>query len=117
MDMDQFETFSISKGYQFYELKKSENYFGHTYVKGYGENTKYLTLYNKYFSYGNNVTYQTSNSNEYLNFKNQIKNYGFVLHSEDTFNEDPYRVFRNKTYEIIIYTLKGGDFEISMKKY
>jgi len=117
MDMDQFETYALSKGYKFNELVNDENSYGHEYIKGYSENTKYLTLYSSFFSRGINVNYQTSNTNEYLNFKNQLKNLGFVLHSEETFKDEPVKVYRNKTYEIRIYIMKNEIYEIGLFKY
>ena len=118
MDMDQFETFAINKGYKFYKFQKDENTYGHTYKKGYGENIKYLTLYSRFYSKGIYVYYQTSNSNEYLIFKNQLKNFGFVLTPsiEEVFRENPYKVYRNKTYEIDITTGNNGNFEIGLNK-
>jgi hypothetical protein len=116
MDMDQFETFALSKGYVFYQLENSEDYYGHTYVKGYKENTKYLTLYSRYFSYGNEVTYQTSNSNEYLNFKNQLKNFGFSLYLSKTFEDKPVKKYRNSIWEISIITIENG-YEINLRKF
>ena len=63
MDMDQFETYALNKGYEFYKVKNNEYIYGHTYLKGVGKNTKYLTLNTRYFDNGSNVTYQTSNTN------------------------------------------------------
>ena len=117
MDFDQFETYSIGKGYKFDNLKNDEYRYGHCYTKGNRYNTKYLTLCNPYFDEGVKVTYQTSNSNEYLNFKNQMIKLGFVLYSKDDFNDEPYKVYRNNKYQIYLFTMKDNIFEISLSKY
>ena len=117
MDMDQFETYALNKGYKFKEIFNDYDRYGHAYMKGYRENTKYLTLYKEFPFYGINVNYQTSNTSEYLNFKNQLKNLGFVLHSEETFKDEPRKVYRNKTYEIEIYITKDEVYEIGLHKF
>jgi hypothetical protein len=120
MDLDQFETYAIRKGYHFYEVKSSENTFGHSYQKGTGNNTKYLTLYNKFFLYGSNLSYQTSNSNEYLLLKNELKTKGFLLKSSETFEGTINKIYKYNSWVISIYTGKNEEnnefFEINLKQ-
>jgi hypothetical protein len=118
MDLDQFETYSISKGFQFLEVTSNENYFGHKYGKGPGKNTKYLTLYTNFFKHGKYLTYQTSNSNEYLNFKNDLKSKGFIVSSTKSFEGSIEKIYMLNKWEFTIYTGSGGKdhqiFEIDL---
>jgi hypothetical protein len=118
MDMDQFESYALGKGYNFHRIDndEDENVFGHIYSKGIKKETKYLKLYKHFYSDGVTVIYQTSNSNEFLNFKNQLKPLGFVLKSEKTFEETPFKIYRNSIYEIRIST-NPDNFEIGLNKY
>lgn len=117
MDFDQFETYAISKGYEFLEIKNDEHRNGHTYTKGSGLNTKFLTLCNRYFEEGIHIAYQTSNSKEYLNIKNEMKNAGYFLYSENTFLDEPYKIFRNNKYEIYLMTMSNSTYEITLSKF
>ena len=115
MDMDQFETYAISKGYEFHKFQKDENYNGQSYVKGTGKSTKYLTLYDSYFSYGTNVTYQTSSSTELLNIKNQLKSLGFNFFNSGTSGESQYKEYKNSKYELSIYTIPPDEEDDAVK--
>jgi hypothetical protein len=83
MDLDQYEIFALKKGYHFSGIKDTEHAFSASYVKGKGENTRYIDLYTKYFDLGRCVTYQTSINNELLSFREQMKNSGFRLSSTE----------------------------------
>ena len=122
MNLDEFETYALERGYTFKEIKdKKERAYGHTYMQGRGITTKYLTLYTKYIGGFNLVTYQTSSSSEFLNIKNQLKTLGFVLRTEEHYDGTPYKEYRNNKYEMSIYTGAGEDgtnfFEISLNKF
>lgn len=124
MDMDQFETYAIAKGYEFNKFKKDENVNGTIYAKGVGKQTKYLAFYDLYFSDGKNVNFQTGNPSEMINIKNQLKSFGFKL-SESYFNENgtQTRLYKKGKFELGIYTTPPNDeydfvwYEISYKKY
>lgn len=118
MDMDQFETYSLNKGYEFSNTKDNENLFGVTYTKGLGTNTKYLTLYTRHFVDGIMVRYQTSNNNEFASFKNALKVNGFKLVDTHTFDGNIVKKYILKEWVIEIYS--GVDdyvyFEINLFK-
>jgi hypothetical protein len=119
MDFDQFETYAIMKGYEFQSIAKEDNFFGHVYVKGKGQNTKYIELYSKWFSYGKKVGYQTSNSTEFINFKNELKNKGFILIETEDFKGSIEKIYELNNWKLSIYTINNNDgvgYEISLKK-
>jgi len=125
MDMDQFETFAISKGYEFYRFERNEEkYNGICYIKGVGNETKYITHHDKYFSYGSHVNYQTGNTNEILNLKKQIKSLGYKLFNSSFIkNNIKEEIYRNTTFELVIYTHPPNDeynsvwYEIGFLKF
>jgi hypothetical protein len=122
MNLDEFETYALERGYTFKEIKDNEEkVYGHTYIQGRGITTKYLTLYTKYIGGIKMVTYQTSISSEFLNIKNQMKTLGFILHTENDYNGTPHKEYRNNKYEMSVYTGAGEDgtnfFEISLNKF
>jgi hypothetical protein len=132
MDMDQFETYALQRGFKFYEVIDKNRVHGFSYSKGYNKQTKYLTFYDTFFDDGIVLIYQTAEINEYLNFKNQMNNYGFILTENSSFNSNDndrssqFKVYRNKYYEIQVYTIpehynSNGQFqnvkyEISISK-
>lgn len=121
MDTDSFDTFVISKGFEFVggvEVNKTNG------VK-YGfmlneidskKALKWVTLFaviNKY-----SINYQTSDKSEYLNIKNQIKQLGFklvtsdVLNDEDSGSSHNYFMYK-KGGSIVAILNRGNNFEIS----
>jgi hypothetical protein len=117
MDLDQFETYALGKGYTFSEIKNEDNIYGHIYSKGIGNNTKFLSLYTEWFEKGKNVNFQTWNSSEFLNIKNQLKNLGFVLQLEEDYKGVPYKRYRNSKYELNLFSVHEGGYEIGFSKY
>jgi hypothetical protein len=128
MDLDKFETYAITKGYQFDEVDgdKNEagvvisNTFGHIYKKGKGKETKYITLYTTFFDDGKSLQYQTSNSNEYLKIKNQLIAMRFILESTDSFNGSVRKIYNLNRWNFSIFTSKSESgneiFEINIKQ-
>jgi hypothetical protein len=106
MDADQFETYAIRNDFEFDEMKDDSSYHGYKYSKGTEKQTKYLQLFDNFNNYGVYVLYQTSDDKEYLNFKNQLKEFGFKFNKIDSFKEN------NQTTQINIY--KNKDFEIHL---
>ena len=121
MNMDDFESYALGKGFTFEKIYESENQKGNAYGKGKGENTKYLIRYTKFFGYGETVSYQTHNSTDALNFKNQMKTLGFALYEEDTIDGAISKSYRNGKYDINIISgkneMNGNSFEITLYKY
>jgi hypothetical protein len=115
MDMDELESYSLGKGFTFNRIEDNENYKGHVYTKGKGDDTKYLTLYTEYFHKGKHVSYQTSNSDELLKIKNQMKNFGFVLYNEKTFEGALVKDYKNDKYNIRLISEKDF-FTIGLSK-
>jgi hypothetical protein len=112
MNLDQLETYCLGKGFTFYQWLNNENYKGHWYVKGKGENKKNLLFHTEFYDMGKYVAYYTSNSNEYLNIKNQMKTFGFVLYSEETFDGTISKKYRNSKYQINLDNVRNKDESI-----
>ena len=119
MNSDNFETYILKKGYEISNIKDTDKVFGFTYVKGYEKETKYITLYERYFSHGKHLTYQTSNKNEYLLVKKQLIEFGFKLIESLNFDGSIVKKYKNNSYELtLINGLNRGEetYEISISK-
>jgi hypothetical protein len=120
MDLDQFETFVLKRGYEFSSLKDDDQVFGSTYVKGFEGNTKYITLFTRYFSDGKCVTIQTSKEDEFLKFKEQLKIYGYKLVSTKNIEGRLYKSYKNTIWNLDVFSINDGDgitgYEISLTK-
>lgn len=118
MDLDKFETYAYNNGYKFKGMQETERVFGITFKKDYGLDTKYITLYEKYFNDGKTLTYQLSKKSEYLNLKKQIELSGFKLIRIFNFDDSLVREYKNASYKV---TLISGIFngletyELTMK--
>jgi hypothetical protein len=120
MDLDDFETFAISKDYKFNKVVDQEEIYGTTYVKGLGTNTKFLTLNTKFFNVGKRVRLLTYKSVEFLNFKKELISKGFKLIKTESVDGTI-----KKTYTLIDWVFEifngvdvDGDayFEINLTK-
>ena len=123
MDFDQFETYATNKGYQLKKFDRDEDVNGIVYVKGVGKQTKYLKLYDKFYSWGNTFDYETNNLTEVSNIKNQSINLGFKL-SKTWFNENTQiKEYSNNKNILRIYTTPSDEannifyYEISLSEY
>jgi hypothetical protein len=117
MNSDNFETYVLKKGYEFSNIKDDDNVFGFTYVKGYEDETKYITLYEKYFEYGKHLTYQTSNKNEYLLIKKQLIELRFKLFESFNFEGSIVKKYKNNIYILTLINGLNSDeetYEISI---
>jgi hypothetical protein len=85
-------------------IKEDEGYYGLSYTKGVGKNTKYLSLYNKLFTQRRCVTVQTSIESEYLNIKNQLTQLGFKLISTTNTDGSIKKVFKNNNWLVNVYS-------------
>lgn len=122
MDLNKFETYCLSRGFEFDETIDDEYNFGMSYVKGNGSSTKFLTFYEVFFIEEKNVVqYQTSSSSEYLSFKSQIEGAGLKLTNTFTKNERLFKEYNDLNYEVILVTGKSSDpnidfYEIQLKR-
>ena len=108
MDLNKFETYCISKGYEFNETIDNGYSFGMSYVKGFDKNTKYLSFYETYVLDDKNVLcYQTSSSSEYISIKTQIEAAGLKLFNTFTHNGYLHKDYSNSQYEVTLVTGKG----------
>jgi hypothetical protein len=107
MDLNKFETYALSKGYNFVEVTEENKVFGHTYMKGAGNLSKYLTLYVKNYDDYKKITYQTSETKEYLSFKTEIEKNGFQLTKTENFEGTSLKFYSNSIYDLRIFVGKG----------
>ncbi len=114
MDFDQFETFSILKGFELNEIQNNKQKSGHVYVKGVDENTKYLSLHTNHYGF-KKVCYQTSNSIEYLTIKDELKSKGFTLISTDNFNGDIIKTFKLNEWEFRVFRTNNNGIVYEMR--
>ena len=109
MDYDSFETFVMNKGFIF-DSRQKDDFESVSYVKGLGENKKYITLYKRMLNnYKKSVNYQTPNESEYLSLKKQMKEQGFYFFETYENNDENVftKIYRNKIYELRVYSIKN----------
>jgi hypothetical protein len=119
MNFDQFETFSLKKGFHFSKMEDEENFTSVSYTKGQGVGTKYIQLYTKFFADGKNVTLQTSVENDYLSIKEQASKMGFKLIETENYKGSLRKVYKKDSWKITAYSTadeSGTDYEISLRK-
>lgn len=116
MDLNKFETYCLSRGFEFDETIDNGYSFGMNYKKGNGANVKYITFYEKYIVNERNViTYQTGSSIEYLNIKTQIESSGLKLRKTYTYNGCLVKDYYDNIFEISLIT--GKDFNLNLDVY
>lgn len=126
MDFEGFETYAIGRGYELENFDRDdENLNGIVYVKGVEKQTKYLKLYDKFYAWGVTVDYQTNNSTEVLNIKNQSISMGYKL-SDTYFNDKTQvKVYSSKKNTLRVFTMppnEEGDrnwvtYEITLSEF
>ena len=122
MDTDRFETYSLGKGYEFFELLKDDGNNGFRYTKGEGKNAKYIGLFSNLFDLGAAVSYQSSNTQEFIGIKNELKKYNFKLYETDVLDQlntlSKLVSYRNKIFEFVIVTIpKDNDLDRNYVTY
>lgn len=130
MNYDQFEDFTLNRGWEIQEVKKNDDYDGITYRKINLLKIEFISLYQRWFDYGKNVNYQTHDGENYLKFKEELKKLDFKLIStkSETINEQNYilntykkNISDNLFWELRIYSIPPkkdelyGGYEISLK--
>jgi hypothetical protein len=124
MDMDQFETYAIAKGYELQNFEKDENVNGMSFAKGVDKQSKWLTFYDNYFGRDSHLNYQTANSSEMLGIKTQLIKLGFKL-TESYFDKEnlQVKVYRKNKFQLKIITTPPNEkgnfvwYEIGFGKY
>lgn len=116
MDLNKFETYCISKGYEFNKTIDNGYSFGMSYTKGYESSTKYLRFYETYVIDEKNViAYETGSSSEYLGIKAQIEASGLKLTKTHSFNGFLFKEYSDTNFEVSIVT--GKDFNLNLDVY
>ncbi len=114
-----FETYCINNGYKFHQVVDDESQFGISYGKGTGVNTKYLTLYSRFYDQGKTLTFQTGSSSEYLSIKNQLEIQKFKLINTNSYDGAVVKSYSNDKFELEIYIGKDDEdynyYEINVK--
>lgn len=104
-DIDNFETFSLKKGFIFKEIIKTNQKDGIAFAKGIGKDTKHIVLYSSYFEVGKKVFfYQTSLETDYLLIKKQLIEQGFKIIDTYDLDGDLYKLYKNNFYTIELKT-------------
>jgi hypothetical protein len=119
MNLDQFESFAFKKGYKFSSVIDEECCFASCYVMGKGVNTKYITLYTKYFEVDRCVTTQTSIEKELLTLREQMINSGFKLTSTHNYKGSLVKTYKKDLWNIDVHSIstdEDSDYEISLTK-
>lgn len=103
MDIDKFETHALNKGFEFKKIESDENYYGITFTKGNSINTKYITLYEKFFNVGKSVVFQTSLKSDYILIKNQLIAQNFKLINNEEIDGSLHKTYKNNFYIVELY--------------
>ena len=112
MDLNRFETYCLSNGYEFNSVTDDGIDIGLSYGKGSGLNTKYIYLYNKYRRVKKNVVeYQTGSITEYLSIKKELESTGFTQTEASTFNGVLFKEYTNDIFLVTIATGKHPESE------
>ena len=112
MDASEFETYALKNKFTQNGKDEKKNLKGYEYAK-YSEKLKngddrFISLLDIFFNKTKAIKYVTSNTNEYLNFKSQLKSFGYKLCKNDHFFETEFSnlrlfTFRNNDFEILIF--------------
>lgn len=107
MDLDEFETFALGKGFELHEIKNDEKINGVVYIKNRGLYPYYLELDLLNVYHGKLVSFQTSINSEFVSIKNQLKILGFKLfNDENSFIDEKQsmivRSYKNIKWKVII---------------
>ncbi len=115
MDLNKFETYCLSNGYEFNNVIDDNNYFGMCYAKVSGLVTKHLSLYDKYeIVYKNVVDYQTGSSSEYLTIKTQLESAGLKLTKTSSYDGV---LFREYSSDLLLVNIASGKHPESEKEF
>jgi hypothetical protein len=120
MDLSKFETYCLSRGYEFSETTDDDDVFGIDYVKGNGINTKHIIFYERYLELKNVVVYQLGSSSEYLLLKSQIESAGLKLIKTFSYQGKLFKDYSGANYIVNIVTYKDSELnkdfhEITLK--
>ena len=85
MDLEKFEIFAFENNYTFDELIDDKDAKGLSMVKGYGNETEYLTVYEKYYEYKYASGYQGGKQKRLPTIYKELKKLGFKLFNTSNF--------------------------------
>jgi hypothetical protein len=128
-NIDDFDTYVVSKGFRFQKTKDDLDFKGITYALNQSEYSrkaeKFISLYTKYISDNRtNVTYQTSLSTDYLKIKNQAKFNGFKFIKTENFKGSTFLIYKKDKLELSLTLIQyenedgkiSSGYEISITK-
>lgn len=118
MNIDEFETFCLKNNFEINEIIDTGLISGITYVKGFGNETRYIHFYKKYIRLDKRISYETSDNNEILTFKKNLNDLGFKIIESDFYknqNGDNRKktVYRNQSFEVTIILIPSSDGKFS----
>ena len=117
MDLDKFETNVLNKGYEFTKIENEDNFYGISFRKGQRFNTKYISLYDRFFAKGKCVIYQTSIKSDYLLIKNDLIAQNFKLVNSEDNDGNLHKTYSNKYYVVDLHNAfidNNSVYEISI---
>jgi len=81
MNNDDFDTYVTKMGFKYYEYENDESKNATSYIRETKNNVEYITRFDYPIErkHRTMVSYQTTNSNIYLKFKNELKQFGYVF--------------------------------------
>ncbi len=85
MDLEKFEVFAIDNNYKFDNFDDDENVRGLSMVRGYGDQTEYLTVYEKFYTYKYASGYQGGKQKKLPTIYKELKKLGFKLFDTSNF--------------------------------
>lgn len=103
MNADEFDTYVIKKGYEFYQMYPKTDVLVSGIAYTNNINSTYITKY-VYAYRGVRVSFQTGNSKTYLNAKNELKVLGFTLNDSGSRNGWNYFNYRKEGLEVVLIT-------------
>ena len=79
MDLEKFEVFALENNYKFKKFDDKESYRGLSMVRGTGDQTEYLTVYDKFFEFKYSSSYQAGKQKRLPNIYQELEKLGFKL--------------------------------------
>lgn len=111
-NVDDFDTYVVSKGYDFNKFNEEDNYDSKSYsFKGFNEDSaEFWITKNNYYLKGfykkGSVSWVTSNKNYYLSIKEQIKKLGFTFLKTENENGNLSYNYEKGKISISIYSVR-----------
>jgi len=110
---DQFDTYILTKGYEYYKTDTDENFEIRTYAFGVKQNKSYYFI-TKTIGKGNSIrmfTIQTVKKQDYLFYKEEVKKYKFVYIKSQTEGNSIIMEYKKGNSEVWISSILNMDAE------